>query len=118
MSLTEQVYNRARLMAQELTEENQALLESVCAACVTSLKQKLRENIGPEDCLTEFVTAAAMLAVAAMWEIGALSQVEQFTAGDISLRKTDSGTSAQHLRQQAQMLMQPYWKAGYVFVGV
>lgn len=118
MSLTEQVYTRARLMAQELTEENAVLLESVCRVCVESLRHGLRDNIGPEDCLSDFITAGAMLAIATMWEMGSLSNVAQFTAGEVSIRQSSNHISVESMRLQAQTLMRPYSKAGYVFVGV
>ena len=118
MTLTEQVYTQARLMARELKEENQAMLEAVCASAVASLKSKLRDNIGPEDCLTDFVAAAAMLALAAMSGLGSTAQLEQVTAGDLTLRRSDSDAAASCLRYQAQMLMRPYIKASFVFMGV
>lgn len=118
MTLTEQVYTHARLMARELTEENQPMLEAVCAAAVNELKQRLRENVGPEDCLTDFVSAAAMLALAAMSGLGSMAQLEQVTAGDLTLRRSGSEASASCLRQQAEMLMRPYVKLPFVFAGV
>ncbi len=118
MTLVQQVCARAKLMVQELTQENQVLLEDVCMAAVSSLKQRLLDNIGAEDCHTDFVTAAAMLAVAAMWEMGAISQVEQFTAGDVTVRTTSKENAVFAMRAQAMTLMQPYMKAGYVFMGV
>ena len=118
MTLTQQVYTQARLMAQELDEENQAMLEAVCAAAATQLKQQLRDNIGPEDCLTDFVTAAAMLALASMSDVGSMAQLEQVKAGDVTLRRNSSKVGTQSLRQQAHALMRPYIKANFSFVGV
>lgn len=118
MSLTEQVYTQARLMAPELTEENQAMLEAVCASAVASLKGKLRESIGPEDCMTDFVTAAAMLSLAAMTELGTMTLPDRFTAGDLTMHGGGGETAAACLRYQAQMLMGPYIKGTFVFLGV
>lgn len=105
-------------MAQELPEENQVMLETVCAAAVASLKMKLRDNVGPEDCLSDFVSAAAMYALAAMTEVGSMAQLEQVTAGDLTVRRSCGNTAADCLRYQAEMLMQPYIKASFVFMGV
>ena len=118
MTLTQQVCAQARLMARELAEENEALLEAVCAASASELKQQLRDNVGPEDCLTDFVTAAAMLALAAMADVGSMAQLEQVSAGDFTVRCNSNNATAQSLRQQAYSLMRPYIKASFSFVGV
>ncbi len=118
MSLTEQVQTQVQLMAPELAGENQAAMEVLSSAAVASLKAQLRDNIGPEDCMADFVAAAAMLALAAMWETGSLSQVSRFTAGDLTVQQESGGTKAQSLRAQARVIMQPYVKLGFVFMGV
>ena len=118
MTLAQQVCAQARLMAQELAEENQALLEAVCAASASELKGQLRDNVGAEDCLTDFVTAAAMMALATMTDVGSMAQLEHIRAGDLTLRRNSGDTMAQSLRQQAYALMRPYIKAGFSFVGV
>lgn len=118
MTLTEQAYTQARLMAQELSEENQAMLEAVCSAAVTSLKLRLRDNVEPEDCMSDFVTAAAMYALAAMAGVGSMAQLEQMTAGDLTLRCSGNDAAGNCLRAQAEMLMRPYLKESFVFMGV
>ncbi len=118
MTLIEQVYTQAHLMARELPEENQSMLEAVCAASVNALKLRLRENMTPEDCLSDFVSAAAMYAVAAMAEVGSMAQLEQVTAGDLTLRRSSGNSAVSCLRYQAEMLMKPYLREPFVFVGV
>ena len=117
MMLSEQVYTQARLMDPALADENQAMLEALCASATAGLKARLRENVSPEDCQTDFVTAAAMYAMAAMSGIGGLSQLTQVSAGDLVVRKGEN-TAAQSLRQQADTLMQMYVKEPFVFTGV
>ncbi len=117
MSLTDEVFNQARFMAQELTADQQDLLQVVCQAAVSSLEARLRENVTVEDCMSDFVTAAGMYAVAAITEIGDFSTVEQLTAGDVTVRRGHNG-AANFLRSQAQLLMAPYLKDGFSFVGV
>lgn len=117
MTLTEQVYTQARLMDPQLQEENQALLEALCAAAVAQWKTRLRENVGPEDCLSDFVTASAMYALAAMSGIGSMAQLEQIKAGDVLLQKGEN-TAARGLRYQADMLMRPYSNEAFLFAGV
>ena len=118
MTLTEQVYAQARIMAPELSEENQAVLEAVCRSVVVSLTGKLREPLTPEDCRADFIAAAGMFAVAAMSEVGQLSQVEQMVAGDLTVRRSSGNAAASCLRSQAQMLIGPYLKPAFVFLGV
>ena len=118
MTLTQQVFAQARLMAQDLPKENEVRLEAVCRAAVVSLQNRLRDSLMPEDCLTEFVTAAGMYALAAMSSVGDLGQLEQFTAGDLTLRRGTGDAAANCLRTQADMLMAPYVKPSTVFMGV
>lgn len=118
MSLADQVFSQARFMAQELTAENEALLEIVCQATVSSLTVRLRDNLTPEDCLSDFVTAAGMYALAAMSDIGDWGQVEQLTAGDLTVRRGSGDGAANYLRTQADLLMAPYLKQPFMFAGV
>ena len=94
------------------------MLEVVCKATVASLEARLREDVTPQDCLSDFVTAAGMYAVAAMYEIGDFSQVEQLTAGDLTLRKRDTKGPADLLRSQAEQMMAPHLRPGFAFMGV
>lgn len=105
-------------MAQELTAENEALLEVVCQAAVSSLTARLRDNLTPEDCLADFVTAAGMYALAAMSEIGDWGKVEQLTAGDVTVRRGSGDGAANYLRMQADILMAPYLRQPFAFLGV
>ena len=117
MSLTEEVINQAKFMAQEMTQDQQDLLRTVCEAAVMSLEARLRDNLTPEDCQPEFVTAAGMFALAAMADIGDWSGMEQLTAGDVTIRRGKNG-AANYLRSQAELLMAPFLKNGFAFLGV
>ena len=105
-------------MAQELPKENEVLLEAICRSVVVSLQNRLRNGLTPEDCQTEFVTAAGMYALAAMSGVRELGDVEQFTAGDLTIRKATGDAAANCLRTQADMLMAPYVKSPMAFMGV
>lgn len=118
MTLTEQVFTQARLLAHELPGENQAMLETACRAAVVSLKGRLWDNLTPEDCLEDFVMAASMYALAAMSGISDMGQLEQITAGDLTVRRSGSNIAADCLRTQAEMLMAPYLKSPVAFLGV
>ncbi len=117
MSIAEQVFSQARFMAQELTQDQQDLLNVVCQATVSALEARLRDNVTVEDCQADFVTAAGMYALAAMTDIGDWSGIEQLTAGDVTLRRGNNG-AANYLRSQAELLMAPYLKSAFAFLGV
>ena len=118
MTLTQQVFYQARLMAQELTEENQTMLEAMCQVSVSALKARLRENLEPEDCLADFVTAAAMYALAAMSCVTEMGQLEQVTAGDVTMRRSGKDTASKCLYNQAELIITPYLKDQFVFRGI
>ena len=95
------------------------LLEALCSAAVEELTGRLREEWTPERCGNAFSCAAAMLAAAGMLTCRANGGVEQFTAGEVSLRTGDGGQAASALRRQAEALMAPYWQDdGFAFAGV
>ena len=117
MTLAEQVYAQARLMAQGLGEENGQVLEALCASAVACVKRRLRDSVEPEDCLADFVTAGAMYALAAMNELGDLVLTEQPAEGeDLTIRRSGSDAAANCLRYQAELLMQPYFKQPFAFI--
>ena len=116
MTLAEQIYAQARLMAQGLGEENGTVLEALCTSAVACVKRRLRDSIEPEDCLADFVTAGAMYALAAMNELGDLVLTEQTEGEDITVRRSDSDAAADCLRYQAELLMQPYFKQPFAFI--
>ena len=105
-------------MAQDLQEGKDALLEALCQSAEVSLRNRLRDGLMPEDCQTEFVTAAGMYALAAMSTVSDFGELEQFTAGDLTLRRGNHDAAVSCLRTQADMLMVPYLKPAAVFMGV
>lgn len=105
-------------MAQDLQEGKDVLLEALCRSAVASLQKRLREGLTPEDCQTEFVTAAGMYALAAMSSVSEFQDLEQFSAGDLTLRRSNNDAAANCLRSQAEVLMAPYVKPATVFMGV
>lgn len=118
MTLVDEVYAHARVLAPRLNGENQPILEAVCRSATVSLRARLRDNLTVEDCKADFVTAASMLALSAMPRIDDLDQLEMITAGDLTLRRGSSDMASECLRAQAELLMAPYVKDPFVFVGV
>ena len=118
MSLKQQVYTQAILLAGELTEHQMAVLEALCTAGTAALTTKLREGLTPADCRADFVAAASLMALAALDELDEDRNVEQITAGDLTIRKGSRAAAANCLRTQAELMMAPYMRDGFLFRGV
>ena len=115
--MTEQVYARALLMAGDLDEHRQELLRVLCAANTSSMEARLRDGLAAEDCREEFVTAASLCALA---DMGGFEEVAEFKAGDLTVKtgQQDGQQSGLSLRRQAEMLMAPWLKDRFSFMGV
>ena len=118
MSLKQQVYTQAILLAGELTEHQMAVLEALCTAGTAALTARLRDGLTPADCRADFVAAASLMALAALDELDEDRNVEQITAGDLTIRKGSRAAAANCLRTQADLMMAPYMKDAFSFRGV
>ena len=118
MSLKQQVYTQAILLAGDLTEHQMAVLEALCTAGTAALTAKLRDGLTPADCRADFVAAASLMALAALDELDEDRNVEQITAGDLTIRKGSRAAAANCLRTQAELMMAPYMRDGFLFRGV
>ena len=118
MSLTEQTYAQALLLAGELTEHQQQVLQALCTGTVSILTARLRNGLKPEDCKADFIAAASLLALADMNSIGDEDRLEQITAGDFSIRKGGRDAASNCLRAQAELMIAPYLKDRFSFRGV
>ena len=118
MMLTEQIVAQAKILIRDLEDRDLPMLELLCRAAETTLKAKLREGIRQEDCIADFVAAAALFAVAAMTELDEVAQMEMITVGDLTLRRKSTDAAACCLRYQAELLMSPYMADNFAFVGV
>ena len=120
MMLTEQVYAQAAVLAGEVDARQQALLKVLCGAAVSSLASRLREGLTPEDCRGDFITAASLHALAALGSAAAEGLVEEFKAGDLTVRQGTAAmdAAARCLQMQAETLMGPYLKDRFAFLGV
>lgn len=117
MSLTDQVFTQALLLSGGLGARQEAMLRLLCGASVSSLKARLRVGMSPEDCKADFVGAASLYALAALSETDDLQGIESFTAGDVTVRRS-GGTAARCLRTQAGLMMEPYVRDAFSFLGV
>ena len=118
MSLVEQIYAQALVLTQDSTDMNLPLLEVFCRSAENALQQKLREGITPEDCKADFIAAASLLALAALSETDDVAQIEHINAGDLTLRRSSTDSAACCLRYQAEVVMAPYLKDNFAFMGV
>lgn len=117
MTLTEQIYAQALVLCGGLDERQDALLRLLCRAAVASLTARLRPGLTPGDCQGDFVGAASLYALAALSEADGTEGIESFTAGDVTVRRS-GGTGARCLRSQAELMMAPWLRDGFAFLGV
>ena len=118
MTLTEQIYAQARVLIRDLEDGDRPLLELLCRSAEVSLRAKLREGVTPEDCKADFIAAASLYALSAMSEADSGMLPEQITAGDLTLRRSSGDAAACCLRYQAELMMMPYVKDRFAFMGV
>ena len=106
----EQILYLASAIARP-SEAEKPLLEALCTAAEAELKQRLREDVEPEDCQETFACAAALLAASGLLPCRSGGDVEQFTVGDVSV-KTGGGSqvceAAAAMRRQAASMMAAY----------
>lgn len=118
MTLTEQVYAQAVLLAGDLENREDQLLRVLCAGAVSSLTARLREGIRPEDCRADFVASASLFALAALSGNTQMGRMERITAGDVTLHRSGPDAAANCLRYQAEVIISPYLKDNFSFQGV
>ena len=118
MMLTKQVYAQAALLAGQLEEQQTELLKLLCQGAASSLKQRLRDGITPEDCRADFVAAASLYALAALNEAAGANNLEEFRAGDLTVKRSGMDTSSRCLQRQADLIIQPFLKDRFAFLGV
>lgn len=118
MILEEQVYAQAMLLAGGVDAEETELLKVLCRGAIGSLTAQLRDGLTPEDCKADFLAAAALYALAALSEAGGSSGLEYVRAGDVTLRRRSGDAAANCLRNQAELLISPYRKDSFAFLGV
>ena len=118
MMLTEQIFAQAALLAGPLTERQTELLKVLVQTAESSLKNRLRDGLTGEDCKADFVAAASLYALAALHEAGKSGGLEEFRAGDLTVRRSGMDTSSRCLQRQADLIIQPFLKDSFAFVGV
>ena len=118
MSLTQQIFAQAVMLAGAIEPKQEALLRLLCGSAAAYMGSRLREGIRPEDCKADFVAAASLYALAALSESGENADLESFTAGDVTVRRNNSNAAARCLRHQADLMISPYSADRFAFRGV
>lgn len=118
MTLTEQVYAQALLLAGDMEPRQEELLKLLCRSVVASLTARLREGLRAEDCLADFIASASLYALAAMSGQTDTDRLERITAGDVTLHRSGGDAAANCLRYQAELMITPYLKDRFSFKGV
>lgn len=115
----EKIYEMAA-QAVSPSEAEQSQLDTLCTAAEAELTGQLRDGITAEVCGSIFIFAAALIAASEMMLLRSVNEVEQFTAGEVSIRSgQDKAAAAASLRQQAKALMAPFSDdSSFAFMGV
>ena len=116
MTLTDQIYAQALMLSGELTSQEDVLLRALCRASKATLAARLRSGITPEDCRADFIAAGSLFALAALSEGD--SGPERFTAGDLTIQRSGGSAAARCLRSQAELILMPYVRDCFAFLGV
>ena len=118
--MTDLVFSQAALLAGQLDERQTELLKLLCQGAVNALTVRLRDGLTAEDCKADFVAAASLYALASLGSVEETVNVEEFKAGDLTVRQSSQGRDAASncLRRQAEMLILPYLKDRFSFLGV
>lgn len=120
MTLKEQVFTQAELLAGSLDSRQSRILQLLCDAATISLTQQLRQGLSPADCKADFIAAASLLALANLGTVADGEQAEILQAGDLTIRRSGKTRDAASrcLQRQAEMLIAPYLKDRFSFLGV
>lgn len=120
MSLIEQIQAHAQLMSGNISPQQKEILKTLCQVAASYLESRLRDGLTPEDCKADFIAAASLLALAGLNSYRAEDFSEQVTVADFSM-KTTSGykdVAANCLKTQAELMIAPYLKDRFAFMGV
>ena len=116
MTISEDIFALACGYVQA-DEEDRETLKRLCAAEEANLRAKLRKDVTVEDCVDCFTTAAALFAAAdfaaAYGDLG----VKSFSAGGVSVTRSDAATT-QRYRHQAALLLAPWCQDAFCFLEV
>lgn len=118
MTIGEQVFSQALLLAGELSQQETELLRVLCQGAVASLTARLRRGLTPEDCRADFISAACLFALASMSSVDPMTATSQIAIGDVTIRRDQTDAASHCLRSQAELIIAPYLQDRFSFLGV
>ena len=120
MMLKEQVFAQAMLLAGEQEPKKVELLRVLSAVSASSLAARLKEGLTPEDCKADFIAAASLYALASLNNAEDGTALQEFRAGDLTVKQGGGSRDAASrcLERQAEMIIAPYLKDRFAFLGV
>ena len=118
MNLNEQICAQAALMAGPLDGMQTELLKVLCSGAESCLRARLRPGLTPEDCKPDFIAAASLFALASLNEAREGKDLEEFRAGDLTVRAKRRDTASRVLHNQAELMIMPYLRDRFSFTGV
>lgn len=118
MILEDQIFAQALVLAGELEERQEQLLRLLTRAAGASLAKRLAPGLTPEDCRADFIAASALFALAALAEADPAGVPEQFSVGDVTVKRSSDNPAANCLRNQAELMLAPYVADRFSFLGV
>lgn len=99
-------------------QADDAMLLACCKAAEAELLSFLKSGLTEEDCADSFTLACCYLALSYLCA-GRSTAPEQFSVGDISIRRGGEDISAACLRTQAKLIMAPFvTDSAFAFKGV
>ena len=118
--MKEQAFAQALLLTGDLEQKQRELLRLLCNAAVASLQLRLKDGLKAEKYGQDLICAASLYAVAALGAAAEETVLEEFKAGDLTVRQSGGGkaAAAAALEKQADLLIRPYLADGFTFVGV
>lgn len=120
-TLSAEAFAAAKVLTGAGSDE-EAFLQTLCAAWVQEWKNRLREDVTADDCQEALVCAAALCAAAGLTAGRSGDPVSGFTAGAVSVScrgGTEAADAAGVLTGQAERLMAPWTTAAdFSFRGV
>ena len=119
--MQEAAFNKAVLLTGTLEEAQEEKLRFFCGSFLCALTARLREGLTEEQYGDALTSAAALLAAAAVLRMEDGTHLQEFKAGDLTVKQgggMDQEAAARGLEQQARMLMAPFLADGFCFSGV
>lgn len=95
--------------------DREEILPVLARAACEQLRLRLRSGVSEEDCADVFPLAAAMIVMDTLNELGGEGRISAFTAGEVSIRCSGSGSMVRAARQMMAPWLQ---EEGFAFRGV